>query len=195
MPGQGQLTYGALGGASNAYVNGTGLHVTDGNVERVRVGDVSTAGDGSAFGLQIFDPGGPNGTVIIDGTSDMFRISATGTLSLTQATDSSGSTTVSLPGLGAQSTTPAGLHDVSAGNASTANRDGFHYFEFANDVFVAPSSGASPTQRAAAINWHANVYTDLDGSNFARVTLAINNMTGVSKTAYYRWYVLAQTAI
>jgi len=179
--------------AQGVQITDRGLEQGDGLNVRVQLGDISAAKDGSSYGLKVISSDGS--TTIIDGTSDMFRISSTGTLSLTQATDSSGSTTVSLPGLGAQSTTPAGLHDVSAGNASTANRDGFHYFEFANDIFVAPSSGASPTQRAAAINWHANVYTDLDGSNFARVTLAINNMTGVSKTAFCRYYVLAQTAI
>ena len=56
--------------------NGVGLEVTDGSNSRVQLGLLPTG----SYGLRVVAPGGT--TVIIDGTSDIFKIGATGTLTI-----------------------------------------------------------------------------------------------------------------
>ena len=74
--GTGQLVSGQLGGASNTYVTSDGVSVTDGANVRVELGAT-----GADYGLRVTSSDGA--TVIIDGTSNMFKIAATGTQSLT----------------------------------------------------------------------------------------------------------------
>jgi hypothetical protein len=62
---------------------------------------------------------GPGGTVIIDGTSLMFKVSASGSTSLAfPGVGGSSVTTVSLPGLGTVSTVPACLMSLAPDTTS-----------------------------------------------------------------------------
>jgi hypothetical protein len=133
-------------------------------------------------------------TVILDGSSNMFKITATGTMSHTQGATSGGSSTVDLTGLGALPTTPAHLCFVSEGNATSSHQHGFRFIETA-DVFVSGTSGGSPTQRTRTINWQGNMIVLLATGAIARVLLGVDNSTGVSKTAYGRYYVLKEAAL
>lgn len=60
-------------GTAGAQLTNNGLEVSDGTHLRVTVGNI-----GSSYGLKVLSSDGS--TVIIDGTSDMFKIVATGTL-------------------------------------------------------------------------------------------------------------------
>lgn len=74
------LVYGDLGVNSRTFVTSDGMQVTDGaSTVRVFLGDIS-GGAGTDYGLKVISSDGT--TVIIDGTSDMFRIAATGTLTI-----------------------------------------------------------------------------------------------------------------
>lgn len=72
--GSGQLVSGNLGGASNTYVTSDGVAVTDGSVVRARLGLLSSG----EYGLEVING---DSTVILDGTSNMFKIAASGTQS------------------------------------------------------------------------------------------------------------------
>lgn len=82
-----QLAYGQLGGESRVHVEADGVVVTDlAGTRRVLVGQL-TPESGTApatYGLRVVSSDGT--TVIIDGTSDMFRIAATGTTTITGPT-------------------------------------------------------------------------------------------------------------
>lgn len=68
--------YGRLGGQSRTYVEEGGVRVEDdAGVERVKLGKITS----TTYGLRVNNPAG---SVIIDGSSDMFRITAAGTLAL-----------------------------------------------------------------------------------------------------------------
>jgi hypothetical protein len=86
-------------------MSGDGLVVQDANgVVRVTVGEISQ--NPPDYGLQVTGPqGGPG--VILDGTSDMFRIAATGTVSLAIPANGSNATSTVLSGLGSFTTPPA----------------------------------------------------------------------------------------
>lgn len=64
---------GMVGEGTQTTIDDNGLAVTSGGVERVRVGAIG----GGDYGLKVVNAGA---TVIIDGTSNMFKIAATGTL-------------------------------------------------------------------------------------------------------------------
>src|SRR5438309_2562414 len=80
-----------------------GLEVTDGTNVRAQLGLLPLPGN--PYGLRVISSDGS--TVIIDATSDVFKISASGTTSTTAAAHNSNATDVTLPGLGTFSATPA----------------------------------------------------------------------------------------
>ncbi len=67
---------GKLGSGTQTVVDDNGVAVTTGGVERVRLGALG----GGDYGLKVVNAGT---TVIIDGSSNMFKIAATGTFSVT----------------------------------------------------------------------------------------------------------------
>ena len=137
----------------------------------------------------------PGGTVIIDGSSDMFRIVATGTLSHTQAAGSDGSTTVTLSALGAQTVPLAFVAYVAESNSLTGVWWDLGHLVNWSTTFVAPTSGGSPVQQARTANWVAWVSAGLTSANaYPIVRLSLSNSTTTSKTAYARYYLLAQAA-
>lgn len=133
-------------------------------------------------------------TVIIDGSSDMFRIAAESTQSVTVGSDAAGSASTTLTGLGALDATPASLlihsnTDTTAGLqapswlATTLGRS-----------FVAATSGGSPTVRVVVVENLAYGYVNLNGSDQAVVNLLVQNATASSITRYQKYFVLDQVA-
>lgn len=138
----------------------------------------------------------PSGDVIIDGTSDMFRIAATGTLSLTLNDGSNGVNTSTVLTALEATETPASLHYLSTSSAASANR---HLSVIYNAVgpsqqFTSGTSGGSPTNKFQAIEHIAEGHTNLSGSD-PRVELSGHNESSTNTTVYDRYYVLEQTAI
>lgn len=133
-------------------------------------------------------------TVIIDGTSNMFKISATGTLSRTQAVDTNGIVTVDLTGLGTRGTSPAHISYVAFGNTTAA----FQHVGWAAGViqgYVAVTSGGVVGESAAIALAHAVMTSHLSAGSTIIMRLALWNYDSASVTAYGRYYVLAEAAL
>lgn len=132
-------------------------------------------------------------TVIIDGTSNMFKISATGTLSGTAPTDIDTIVgTASLTGLGSVSVTPAHLVYISTGNLATDDR-----FMGVSTIRVnrwaAGSSGGPVTDPFIAIKVWTRLGVTLSAiPGTVTLDLRMHNYSGVSRTAYCRYYVLQE---
>lgn len=197
----GQVVSGQLGGNGNVYVTGSGVSVTDGSSERVRLGNVgglSGVPATTTYGLWIGDGGivvtNAGGTVIIDGTSDMFKVAATGTIShsLTGGSIAS-STSVTLTGLGALSGTPAFLGYMSQTNTSDSTRR-LAIINFVNFKWAAATSGGAVTSEIVGLDAWALTECQLDGSSQAVVLVAGSN-AGSTISIYGRYYVLQETAI
>ena len=92
-------------GMISSPAGGQGISVADGNgITRVTLGKISPDPDPD-YGLQVIGPGGQ--TTIIDDTSDVFKIVATGTMTATAPPNTLAvSTVLTLPGLGIQTITP-----------------------------------------------------------------------------------------
>ena len=171
-----------------------GLEVTDGTRSRVQIGHLVATGD---YGIRVVSSDGT--TVIIDGTSDMFKIAATGTQSLNVGA-SSGETAVSvtLTGLGTYTTCPAYLAVETADTTSQTSNRHSGQFRFNNGGFIASVSGGATTFQVVASSTVFNTGITLTGasSGNAVVTLWANNQ---SANAYAnsgnRYWVLQEVAL
>lgn len=185
-----QLVYGQLGAESRTYVLRDGIHVGDtaGN-DRVHLGQLPS-GD---YGLEVTNPGG---TVIIDGTSNMFKIQATGTFSHTVADNTDlATTTVTLSGLGALPTTPAHLGYIAGANTVGAKQANAYAQNDASD-FVANTSGGATNQARVMATIVMRLATYLNGSNEAVVESRMSTAgVGASTTWFARYYVLKEAAL
>jgi hypothetical protein len=154
-----------------------GIVVSDANaVDRVLLGDLGN----NDYGLKVTSSDGS--TVIIDGTSDMFRIVASGTLTATfNAAPSAHISTVTLSSLGSFSTQPVVLWVVGTDNTSTAQR----------------SIGIQLSVNGAAgtIAFFAEGYSSLSAGQLAVAVQATSNTVNPGTTAAGRYYVLVQVAI
>jgi hypothetical protein len=192
----GQVAYGQLGGGSNAYVDGQGIHVTDGTNVRVSVGDISAGGDGSSFGLKVVSQDGV--TVIIDGTSLMFKVASSGTQSAGGAGGAEHVSDTTLTGLGTMSITPAHQSYVSDTSGNTGYKAGpTDLYGWDNaPVYVATSSGGSPTSKAMGILSVMRSNTFLNGSSYPVIELVFDAYgEGGSYTVYQKFYVLHEAAM
>lgn len=188
---------GSVGGGGGGLISspdlGDGISVADAlGVERVRLGRIS----GTDYGLKVVSSDGA--TVIIDGSSNMFKIAASGTLSVTIADQSAGNSTVDVTALRPQSTSLALLAMIGTVNsASDVRRGAFFADGQAFTRFVAATSGGAVTTRAIVLQHYYYAASSLVGgsSDTPRVTLSGVNETGASKTAYLRYYLLQETAI
>jgi hypothetical protein len=158
---------------------------------RVTLGDISVAQDDSDFGLKVVASDGT--TVIIDGTSDVFKITATGTTSLTVPANSSATTSVSLPGLGTVTLAPA--HACYIGDTSGAGANKFlgNYSNTSLGWIAATSGGATTTQSTVSA-LHARA-----GCTVVSSTVTVNilgvNATGASQDFFVRYYTLLETGM
>jgi hypothetical protein len=177
----GQLPNGALGGGSNAYVDGDAVKVDDENgTNRVKMGYLG-AGD---YGLQVISSDGS--TVIIDGNSDMFRITASGTLNDAAGCNGSGTactSSVSVDVATGFTYSPAHLGFYQTGTtAGTAlpriiydNSIGFANSGHITDQLEMVASVVSVNQTRIQVDWRTRV-----------------DRSGTSAT--YRYYILEQVA-
>jgi hypothetical protein len=138
----------------------------------------------------------PGSVVIIDGTSNMFKIQASGSSSVTVAADTSGATDVTLTGLGTLATTPAVHAHLNDTSASTDARHLGHWLEWWTSTgYVASTSGGSPTVRTAPLKRAFTVSTLLNGSSQEVVRLHGYNGQGTSVTVFCYYHVLKEAAI
>ncbi len=191
---------GLIGAGTNTQIDDGGLVVTKDGIERVRVGDIS-GGAGTDYGLKVVNAGT---AVIIDGSSNMFKIVASGSLAVTiPAWAGAGNplaiaqTDLTLTGLGAQSTIPAHLSFVGPTTNPTDERKiGITFRRRNNGNFVAGASGGAATSEMLALTSFTQMRTFLDGSNMAHV-----NMVGESAestgaiTQNGRFHVLQEAAL
>ena len=172
--------------------------------ERVRLGDVEGLAGvpaGTEYGLWVGGGGitvvNSGSTVIIDGTSNMFKIAASGTLSGTQATGSEGVVdSITLTGLGTMSQVPAHVSYVAQGSAVTDRRS-LGVGTRRSLQYGATTSGGATTADFIAIQSYTRILTRLDASptGSALVELMIDNHSGASVTDYSKYYVLAEAAM
>ena len=177
-------------GNTNVSVDKRGLAVSDGSVERVLLGLLPT-GD---YGLQVVNAGS---TVIIDGTSEMFRIQASGTLSLvtTSPTWPATTTSVTLTGLGALATQPAHLSMIAPDGAIDDHCYIGTIFAL-GDSFVAVTSGGAVTTRRFTLTRWGTVSVRLNGAtNECIVTLTTANVSGLTFSFPTKYYVFEQAAL
>ncbi len=182
--------------SKSTQITDRGIEVADGTNSRVQLGDISAAKNGSSYGLKVISSDGS--TVIIDGSSDMFRIAATGTHSKATVDGNYGvSDVVTLSGLGPLTNGLVVMGFLSSTNTAGSNRHLSILMDVFNlhDLFAATTSGGSPNFAFPGIYTMSEVHGALDGSNFQTVTLSCNNKAAQAVTFYDRYYVLAQTAI
>lgn len=167
-----------LNDGATVSVNDGGLTVTDGAIT------VSNAGE----------------TVIIDGTSNMFKIVASGTLAHTQGANSNGSSQAVLTGLGLPTaTSPAFVAYLAEGAspANNANRNLGHFWKPRGviPVWASSTSGGATNTNVVGFLWMADAFSGVDGSNNPAINLGINNAHSASVSASMRYHVLREAAV
>jgi hypothetical protein len=161
---------------------------------RVAMGKLDAyTGGTDQYGLYVASS---DGTTIIDGTSDVFRILATGTFSGTGTNGTQTDiATVTLTGLGVFAATPAHLSFVAPANDTAANQQLGTYIRGNSADFGASTSGGPTTSAAVLPILVTYIKTHLDGSGYCEVYMTMLNHVGSNQTNYGRYYVLAQTSL
>jgi hypothetical protein len=143
------------------------------------------------FGLYV---SGPDGTTIIDGTSNMFKITASGTMSVTAPAGSADESTLTLPGLGEVSVTPAFAGFVGPGVSDDSDRVGPLEIPGPEWLWAAASSGGAVTTRFLGLKQYFYFYSDLTGSTVSIHLVGFNAYTfDVDRGG--RFYMLLEGAI
>lgn len=162
---------------------------------RVILGNIGTP-TAPGYGLKVIAADGS--TAIIDGNSDMFRIAATGTATVSQTGAGITTTVVSIPGTGLSGTnSPAFLAFITEGTSppSSGNREIGRQF-ILGVGFVAPTSGGSPTTRGEYVRYSGGAYSTISGGQPAIVLYADQGEGGATVAAFsMRWYLLQQVGI
>lgn len=161
------------------YSSANGFQVFDaaGNT-RVIMGII---GAGS-YGLKVVAADGT--TVIIDGTSDIFKIAATGTTSVTGAAVAGVTTTtsVTLNALGIVASTPAWEGHIGPASSLTAlDAARLHGFTFAGGNVVYP--------------YDCVLSVTAPGTHIPVVNLAQHDGSGLSLTQFARYYVFSEAGL
>ena len=180
---------GAAISAAAGTVNESRIEVTDGSgATRVWLGALG-AGE---YGLKVVSSDGS--TVIIDGTSNMFKILASGTMSVTAvASTMAVITEVTLSALGTFTEIPASLSWVAQ---ASGRRNQPPYVNEAGIVkFAATTSGGSPTSPSGTFDTLVRTSTTLDGSNFVKFAVEVSNATAGNLDYDIKYYILAEAAI
>lgn len=136
------------------------------------------------------------GTVIIDGTSDMFKIVATGTLSVGAQANSSVENSIQLTSLGQFATTPGHHNFISNGNQTTARQHvGFMFAYADHSYFGAGTPGGYVGTRFCGQQVIAMFTTQLTADSYCRVALTLYNAYAAQVDVYGRYYVLKEAAL
>jgi hypothetical protein len=139
----------------------------------------------------------PGGTVVIDGTSNMFKIIASGTVQHTELADQQGVSDTLFPALGDDwDTIPiafAGLSffDGVIGNVRQVNRA-----INMTKSYAAHLSGGSPTKAIQGIEFEASLGSFINSTTgFAAIRLGFTNWSGEDRTVYARFHLCQEAAI
>jgi hypothetical protein len=180
----------ALSAVDGTTDNAAALEIRDGG-DRLRV-QLGALGGGD-YGLKVTSSDGS--TVIIDGTSNMFKILASGTVSVSQTNPGGTVSDTTLTGLGAWTTIPICISGVSFSNTLTGNvRQLAREFTFIAQ-YVAASSGGSPTVLKNVIDREASVGSYVVGTDAGiRIGLSTYFGTPGQNTTAYGRYQLCQEA-
>jgi len=178
-----QSIRGAIGGPDIP-----GVSVIDAaGVQRVVLGAIG----GGDYGLRVTSADGT--TVILDGTSNMFKIAAQGTTSLNVADQSAGSATVDITAL-TEATTLALLSFAGQlDTAGAARRVAAHIVTSATR-FVAATSGGAVTTRAIVMSEFQSTATSIVAGS-PRFTFSVINETGGAVDRYATYYFLKEAAM
>ena len=184
-----------IASAGTYITDDVGVEITDGSNVRAQLGKLGT----NSFGLKVISSDGS--TVIVDGTSDMFKIAAQGTISVTtSAVNTRAATAVSITALGTQSSTLA--HQCFVGVSGGAN-----HLSFSNNGVILGTAGAGGGGWVAnVLNGATNLqclvtstavqfYGDIDGSSHMRITLEAWTCGSGLSTYAGRYYVLTEVAV
>lgn len=148
-------------------------------VERVLIGNIGTD-DTPNYGLRVTSSDGT--TVIIDGTSNMFKIVATGTQSVAY----NGNTFTLLSGVTSGSQMLKALFEISTfAGALTFGQNRYDSIEIVPDL-----TGAN-------VQYYANGWTQGSGTTDIRVYVqgVSGSVNMVGSTAYERYYVLKEVGV
>jgi hypothetical protein len=138
--------------------------------------------------------------IIIDGTSDMFKIVASDTMTHSQGAASTGSTETTISGSGLPlDVTPAFVAYLTEGltPAANANRN-LGFFIKPRGVrpgYLANSSGGATTTSVATILWWAETFSGTNVSDPSISTAIENGTPATTAEIYVRWHALKETAI
>jgi hypothetical protein len=206
----------ASDGSATVKIDSDGITITDGKLSVADANGNSIISGGVVKALTndgaevVIDGGGititdgaltvsnPTGTVIIDGTSNMFKIIASGTIQHdfpgTSAFENS-ATGVTLTGLGVLATPPGQLGWTGTTLVATGLRDLGPALVFSlAEVYSALSSGGSPTHPIIGHRAFVQLRTLLNGSSIPVVSLGGVNVTASAKTFYSAYNVLKEAA-
>lgn len=172
--GGGQVVSGQLGGASNVYVTSAGVAVTDGTTVRAEIGALG----GGEYGLRITNAGA---TVIIDGTSNVFKIALTGTIAIASSTAAGETTTQDTFVTNLGGTNPVNLWYVDFGGSG----QGAQLMPW----FLLNSSGG-----AGLDGYYGRVYAFSATETRVRAYLWTSRAAGTTGRTY-RYYVMREAAI
>ena len=139
----------------------------------------------------------PGSTVIIDGTSNMFKIVATGTQTATMTPPGIVTSGTAITALGTLSTIPAVLCYVAGGNGVGNSRwNSYWPVYYGSSRYAASTSGGAVTSEVEARFGATFGFAKLDGSSHVNVYLQYEDVVGTASTTMYeRYYVLQETAM
>ena len=162
---------------------GGNLIVSDSaDVDRVIIGRISEPSESNPtgdYGLKVTSSDGA--TTIIDGTSNILKIQATGTMYVSALANATTASTTDLTALGTMSTTPAHICYIAPAASASSRQNGMWHFE---------TTGVSST----TLFLIGRMSTSLSGST-CRVTLEGINSSGVAADLYGRYYVFIEAAL
>lgn len=145
-----------------------------------------------------------SGTVIIDGSSNMFKIVASGTMSVTQGANTTGSAQVSITGAGLPTwTSPAFVAYLTEGTTpdNWDNRDLGRFIKprttLGSQLYAASASGGAVNVNFYAAVWQASIYSDgsSGGTGNPAINIGLDNADTVSRSATARYHILKEEAI
>jgi hypothetical protein len=161
--------------------------VSDANgIDRVFLGEISDDGD---YGLKVVGPDGS--TVIIDGTSAIFGIAASGSHSVTATAGVAALVTTDLS-LGF-TYAPAHVSHISDTGGPTGDTHGPMEIGVQTG-WVAITSGGATTTAVQVAYVKSDAFVALFGTDTTRVSLTVTPKAGDTWTRYAKFYILKEIA-
>jgi hypothetical protein len=192
----GTLTAGTIRDTSSRILLELGsqrLRVNDGSVDRVLVGAIG----GGDFGLKVVKTGAVGGDTIIDGTSGIFKLIYSNTLTVSCTAGATNYATAELSSLGAQTSVLAYHGHITSSSSLTAAKSAMFERNVIDDYYVRVANDSSGTGAAwtgyLVDRWHHEIYAHLSASNYQVMGLQGTHAKDVGSHSYYcRYYVLKE---